>query len=201
MCKRTFVLSGVLCLSLVPGLVNAATVSITPPATTVAVGDVFNLSVAGSGFTTPMDAGGITITWNPAILELGPSGYTRAPGFIPPSGNGTAGPGEVADIFMFADPAKSGSFDFGVIQFHALASGTSDVVITESGINPFAGGGGALTVGFNNALVTVEGAGTVAPEPSTSLLLGGGLILTWFSRRRLLSSSRQEPSLQRIVVK
>jgi hypothetical protein len=199
MCKLRFVLSGVLCLTLVPGLVNAATVSITPPATTVAIGDFFNLSVAASGFSTPMDAGGISITWDPAILELGPSGYTRAAGFIAPSGNGTASLGEVADIFMFADPAKSGAFNLGVIEFHALASGTSNVVVTESGINPFAGGGGALTVGFDNAVVTVEGASTAAPEPGTSFLLAGGLVLTWLGRRRL--SFRQVLDPQRIVAK
>jgi hypothetical protein len=173
---------GALAVSLLSGFASAATVSITPSVSNVNIGDVFDLQVSASGFATPMDAGGLDITWDSAILELGPANYTRAAGFIAPSGNGTPGLGSVTNIFFFADPAKSGNFDIGTIEFRAIASGSTGVVLTESALNPFAGAGGALPVTLVQGSVNVA-AGAQTPEPGTFILFGAGAALTLVGTR------------------
>src|SRR6266567_3424313 len=86
----------VLALSLFPLSAFGATISVQPPPMTVNVSDVFTLSITGAAFATPLDAGGLNITWNPGVLALGPNGFALDTTiWTPPSTNGVASPGRI----------------------------------------------------------------------------------------------------------
>jgi len=87
--KSRFSQSWIMSVLIAPGLVVASTISIQPGTTTMKQGETFSVTIMGSGFTVPVDAGGLNITWNPAVLTLGPSGVTLDPIWVAPSARGT----------------------------------------------------------------------------------------------------------------
>jgi len=189
--KSRFSQSWITGLFIAPGLLVASTISIQPGTTNVSAGSTFTVTIMGSGFTVPVDAGGLNITWNPAVLTLGPSGVTLDPIWVPPSTKGTVASGSITGMFLFdntppnPNPTPGTSFNIATIQFMALASGTSSISPTENLTNPFAGGGAQITgIIFSNGAVTVPGGPTVPEPQSAALMLTGLGVGAWLYRRR-----------------
>jgi len=193
--KSRFTQSWILGVVIAPGLAVASTISIQPAATTVSPGNTFTVSIMASGFTVPVDAGGLNITWNPSVLTLGPAGVTLDPIWVPPSTKGTVASGSITGMFLFdntppnPNPTPGTPFNIATIQFMALASASglsSSITPTENLTNPFAGGGAQITgIIFSNGTVTVPGGGTTTPEPQSAALMLTGLgLCAWLYRRR-----------------
>jgi len=160
--------------------IYAATVSVVPSVSNVNPGQIFSVSLSGADFApTPLDAGGLDITWDPTILTLGPAGFTLGPAWNASSTTGTAGAGSLSDIFFFADTAQGPNVDIGTLELQALVGGMSAVTLAESGLNPFAGGGGPLAVDLSNGTVNVS----QIPEPATAAVVSGALLALFASRR------------------
>lgn len=164
----------------------AANVVINPSNSTYNTGAVFSVDVLGEGFTTALDAGGVNLSFDSAILSIAdnsklPMGVGNAVQFKSPW-NLTFAPsitdGSLNDALFFADSAPTGNFSIFTVWFEAKAPGTSLLTLTESTLNPFAGGGGALAVSLSNAQVGV------VPLPPTAWLFVSGLALL-VSQRKL----------------
>jgi len=170
--------------ALCPLIVLGATVSVDLPATVVNVGQAFTLHILASEFITPLDGGGLDITWDAGVLGTPTGSQLVGPGWIVPSTAGTPGAGSLTNIFFFALPAKAGAFPILDIDFTAVAAGNTQITLTESLLNPFAGGGGALPVSLVNGAVTVNQVEPPIPEPQTFMLIGGGFgLLVWWRRK------------------
>ena len=166
------------------GLALASTVSVTPAALAVNQGAMFSLTIGGTGFTVPPDAGGINIAWDPSILTF--KSFALDPLWIvPPSTTGVLGPGTLTRVDFFDNVAPTGPFTIGTISFMALAAGNSPITVTEDSLNPFAGGGGRITgIVFTPGTVQVIGPTQGTPEPQSVALVAGALALIALNMRR-----------------
>jgi len=180
-------------LFVMPGLALASTISVQPTTATEASGTTFAVTIVGSGFTVPVDAGGLNITWDPMVLALGPAGVSLDPIWVAPSTPGTVGTGSITGMFLFDNTAPNPlpnpgvSFNIATIEFKASASGSSSISVAENSTNPFAGAGAQITgIAFNSAAITVPGAISGIPEPgSITLVLIGVGACGWICRRRI----------------
>ena len=148
----------------------ADTIRFDPTPKTVNVGEFFSLALEGAGFTSNLDGGGVSFSFNPAVLQVtgvAVNGsvwdFSTADGAIDNSG------GSVADILFNTLQNISGDFAVASIQFHAIGAGSTGLSLSESALNPFASGGDPLAVTF------ADGSVNVIPEPATWLLLLAGL--------------------------
>jgi hypothetical protein len=174
---------GVFGVLILPSLALASTVSVNPATLTVNKGDMFALTIGGTGFTVPPDAGGINLGWDPTILTFG--SFKLDPLWVPPSTTGTLGSGTLTHIDFFDNVAPTGPFTIGTINFTALAAGMSAISITEDSLNPFAGAGARITgIAFAPGSVTVNGPTPTVPEPQTAVLVAGALAFIALSYRR-----------------
>jgi len=167
----------------ISGSLHASVVSIKSSDQIILPGDVFSLTVSGSDFTTPLDAGGINISFEGAIIQAAPlaelpNGVTaqvvldplwdvdspRAP---------VINDNSIEDIFFFTSGFDAvGNFDIATIWFKAVNEGTSPIEFAESQLNPFAGGGSALAVDLINSTVEVQ----VIPVPAAVWFMASGLL-------------------------
>lgn len=163
---------------------QAATVSVIPADQTVNLGDVFFVNIVGTGFNTPLDAGGINVSYDMSVLtpvvfnapdDYGDFGEAWTTNFQPKlNGN------KLDDIFFFADNAPNGDFDIVTLKFEATGVGSTDITILESLLNPFAGDGNALAVELIDSNVTV----TAVPIPAAIWLFGASLVALGSIARR-----------------
>ena len=161
---------------------RAATVTLSPPSSTVPLHANFSLSLDGQGFDTGLDGGGVNLAFDHNVLNVTSVSLDPIWNFFTSPGTTNNGTGTVSDIvFVSASiPPPSGNVHIGSISFDAVGTGTSPLTLTESTVNPFAVGGATIPVTFEKASVTV------VPEPATGwlLLIGlGGLV--WVGGRRL----------------
>lgn len=173
-------------LGLTIGHCHANTVYVEPADQSVGVGALVTVQVLGTGFVTALDAGGLNIAFDddvlrPALLPELPGGASAQAEYdavwntsFAPSLNGNV----LEDAFFFADTAPSGDFAILTLYFVATGLGSSPIDITESALNPFAGGGGAL------AVTTLDGVVHVVPVPASLWLFGSVVLLAGVARSR-----------------
>lgn len=148
-------------------------------------GDVFSLTISGSGFDVPLDAGGLDISFDSNIIQVAPlselpdgvaSQVVLDPLWDVDSPRAPViNDNSVNDIFFFTSGFDAkGDFDIVSIWFKAITGGKSPVKLVESQLNPFAGGGGALAVELQNREVQVQT--SVVPVPAAIWFMGSGLI-------------------------
>jgi len=183
--KLTSGLLGVAAL-LIASQANAATISLTPSVTNVAVDDPFTLTVEGSGFDTGVSSGGVVLSWDTNIVQLtsteadiNTSLLTN--GFL---GVVTLGAG-TAELSGFSLAGLAGpGFNFASLDFVAIPPpGTTDVIVSASLFGDWQdlAGQAVIVDTFNSATVNVS----AVPVPAAVWLFGSGLIgLVGIARRR-----------------
>lgn len=203
--KFTTGMLGVISL-LIVNLANASTISLTPSASTVGIGDTFTLNITGSGFADGTTAGGANLTWDASVLEL-VSGSAQLASGLQSDGTGTGGTFkwealsgstsigvlDVAAYFTDTDlfgnpfPVTGSAFDFMTLSFSVLAAplvNPTEISISNSLIGGFWQSGlntDITDVVYNNATVTVS----AVPVPAAVWLFGSGLLgLVAVARRR-----------------
>lgn len=175
-------------LTLGMGIAQANTVSVSPASKSVNLGEVFSISILGSGFTSALDAGGLNISFDSSVIT--PAPVAELPASVTniavygsnwstttqPVLNGN----KLDDAFFFADSAPSGDFNIVNLWFKAIGAGVSVIELEESALNPFAGGGSALAISIQNGEVKV------VPLPAAVWLFVGGLVSLFGLSRRTL---------------
>lgn len=152
----------IICAALVWAIqpVSAADVSFSPNPESVDVGVVFSLDVVGVDFSSIVDGGGISISFDPAVVNvlsvsIDPSIWN----FVNSTGQIDNVVGTVSDILVSAFPGVgSGNFVVATIEFEATGSGTTELALTESALNPFANDGQLINPAFLNGFVSVRAA-------------------------------------------
>ena len=141
---------------------------------TVNPGQSFTLNLVGSGFSSIVDGGGLNIGYDASILAVTNVtvddttwDFYSSPGVIDNAA------GSVSEIHFAALSDVSGDFMIASIDFLAIGTGTTDLLLSESTLNPFASGGTLLDppVTFLPGSVTV----TAVPLPAAFWLLLSGL--------------------------
>lgn len=186
----------------VAGVANAATVSLTPSDSTIALGDPLSLTAGGTGFDTDVSSGSIVITWEESSLALQTTatdiaidllinGFT----FANPADFSTAG---TLSIDFFAAPfggvVAGPSFELFNLDFIAIPPPT----VSSLTVNSFPTSG-FWQDGNNNALDGLDGRDSVnyagatvtvsaVPVPAAVWLFGSGLLgMVGVARRRIAS--------------
>jgi len=173
---------------IVAGHVNAATVSFSDSTSIVNQGDIFSLTVQGSGFDT-ISGGGLNLSFDASILQVNSVTINQTV-FEFYIGGGTEEGildnsfGQLLNTSFNSFFGATGDFDIMDISFTAIGSGVSNLNLSESQLWVFAdefGGYYGDQLIFETATVNVS----AVPVPAAVWLFGSGLIgLAGFTRRR-----------------
>lgn len=171
----------------VAGVANAATVSLTPSVTNVAVGDIFSLTVQGSDFVDGVSSGGVEISWDANLVSLVSTlpdiqNSLLSNGFLD-LGSSVAAADAVAVGGSFAG-ITGPSFDFVTLQFEALPpaqQGPINLANSIFGDWQDINGQSLPGVIFEGATINTS----AVPVPAAVWLFGSGLLgLVGVARRR-----------------
>jgi len=155
--------------------VFAATITTSVPSS-VAVNDIFTVDIVGTNFLANVDGGGVNLSFDQTILNVlsvsidetvwnfGSTGINT--GAI----NNATGTVDGIMVNTFADVI--GDFVIATVEFQAIGTGSSLLLLTELGINPFASGGSLINPNFADASVNVS----AVPVPAAVWLFGSGLL-------------------------
>ena len=161
----------------------------------VDLGDTFELVLQGSGFDFTSESklidnvtGGqfFDLSYGASVLQL--VDVQIASRWIFTSGNKTGvidnGAGTLTGLAFGTFPATTDdSFEIATLRFQAIASGPTDVRVTDGALAARVAGisGSSITPSFDSASVTVA---SPVPEPETwPMLIAGLAMLGWRARR------------------
>lgn len=150
----------------------AATVSLTPSSSSLGNGEVLNLSITGTDFTTNTDGGGVKLEWDASVLSFVSITLDDPPWDTRFVNDVNADSGILDTIFLGNSDIGGigGDFNIGTVIFNVIGIPGSSTAITTITISDADIGGGwtesntipvnTLDVGYNSANVNV-----VAPIP------------------------------------
>ncbi len=186
--KPTLLATALLAASLTVSLSAHAsgTLQLNPAASTVNAGEAIVIDVSGAGFTDKVVGGGLSLSFNPAVLSLqSVSIDTVTWEFVSSGGLIDNASGTLSDVYFnsFKPVLPTGDFNVARLTFTAKADGTSPITLSASGGFPFANDQVELIdVNYLNASVQVG----AVPEPASVAMMLSGLagLVGWQRRRR-----------------
>ena len=155
-------------------------VQLSPSDATLLPGQTLEISISGSGFDTLTVGGGLSLQWNPDVLDLESVvvdattwEFARNGGLL------DAASGTLSDVYFASFIGRSGSFAIATLRFVADRAGTTQVTVSDSASFPFSDAmAEVMSISYGGATVGV------VPEPASALLLLGGLAAVAARRRR-----------------
>jgi hypothetical protein len=154
-------------------------VQLSPSAATLLPGETLEVTITGSGFETVTVGGGLSLQWNPDVLDL-LSVVVDAPTweFARNGGLHDAASGTLSDLYFASFIGRSGSFAIATLRFVADRPGSTGLAMSGSAGFPFSDEmAEVMSVHYSGASVGV------VPEPASALLLLGGLAAVAARRR------------------
>ena len=162
-----------LALLLLPTVGETATVSITPPLSTVGVGDIFSVNVYVAG-AVDLTSWQFDLKYNPSLLQA--ESVTEGP-FLNSFGTTLFQPGVidhstgeislVTNAFVDFTPPPNGDGELAIVHFKALGLGVSPLELRN------------LFLNLDSNVTATNGSVSVVPIPGTALLMSSGMLLLW----------------------
>ena len=120
------------------------------------VGDIFTVDIAMNNFPTS-EGGGVTVKFDASMLNV--SDVTINEGswnFVNKVGSIDNNTGVISDILFSSYQGVAGDSQIATITFSAIASGSSQIVLQGSSVNPFSSNGSVITANYTatNVLIT-----------------------------------------------
>ncbi|MCK5002350.1 MAG: hypothetical protein KAJ92_02520 [Gammaproteobacteria bacterium] len=132
------------------------TVALTSEQVNVTVGETFTLDITMSNFPTS-EGGGVTVQFDSTMLNV--SNVTINSdvwNFVNKAGEIDNNAGVVSDILFSSFNGISEDSNVATITFIAISSGSSQISLETSSINPFSSNGGEIAANFVSTKVTVN---------------------------------------------
>ncbi len=144
-----------------------------PVTSTINLGDTFLVTVVGEGFPVT-EGGGFNLTFDETVINALSVSIDNVPwSFVNDNGTIDNGTGAISEVLVSAFPGVATSnFSIAIIEFEAVGFGISNLLFSESTMNPWASGGSGINPTFTTASVSVA----TVPVPATLWLFGSGLI-------------------------
>jgi hypothetical protein len=167
---------------------QAGSITLTPSQSNLNVGDVFTLTIAGTGFTQGVIGGGLDLTFDPGLVLLGTTTIDPQWNFGTSPGDSTTAPGKISGMTFNLFPSSvTGDFKIATLTFSALKAGTTNFASMASSLFPFVDDTINVAVidgiDFGSTQVTIADAAPV-PVPAAAWLLLSGLATVGGIRRR-----------------
>lgn len=161
----------VLGLVLIPLTSQAALISLTPPLSTVGLGDIFSVNVHVAG-AVDLTSWQFDLKYNPSLLQA--ESVTEGP-FLNSFGTTLFQPGVidhstgeislVTNAFVDFTPLPNGDGELAVVHFKALGLGISPLELRN------------LFLNLDSNVTATNGSVSVVPIPGTAILMGAGCLL------------------------
>ena len=158
----------------------APQVKISPTTASLLPGEVVEVTITGTGFDMVVIGGGLSLQWNPDVLDLDSLVMDAATwDFNRTGGELDAAAGTLSNMYFNSFIGRSGNVGIATLRFVADKAGSTQLTMSDAVDFPFGDEmGDVIPVSFSGANITVA-----VPEPSAALLLVAGLAgLAW--RRR-----------------
>lgn len=153
------------------------------------IGDVFSIDIMGSGFTSSVDGGGVNLSFDQSRLNVLSVSIDESVWNFGSTGIDAGAidntSGTVDGIMVNTFSNVIGDFVIATVEFEAMNAGSSFLLLTELGINPWASGGSLINPSYASSQVDVS----AVPVPAAVWLFGSGLIgLFGFAKRKRINA-------------
>jgi hypothetical protein len=175
--KLIRIICSICALGFIANTAHTATLSILPASSEAFVSDPITITIDGTEFSESVDSVGITINWDPTILEYTGISIPNPPWDVSLVNDTRAITDGILDSIYAGSYAGVGTdFQLAQLTFTPLAVGTADISFGTSGSGCAPGTCGAYARN-NELLIDYEQAQiNVVPIPGAVWLFGSGLL-------------------------
>lgn len=161
--------------------VQAALVTFNPNPEAVTLGSTFTLDIIGTGFPET-EGGGAEFIFDKTILKVNSVTIDSGVWDVFTSGGVIDNTnGNVMNIVVAAFNNPGTDFIVATIEFEAIGTGSTDLIISENPLNPWASGGSQVNPTLTDGTVVVS----AVPLPAALWFFGSGLLgLVGMARRK-----------------
>ena len=134
------------------------TVALTTEQVNAVVGEVFTVDISMSDFPVS-EGGGVSVQFDASTLNVSDVTINSSNwDFVNKVGNIDNNTGLISDILFSSYNGVSGDSQIATITFNATASGSSQIVLENSSINPFSSNGNIIVTNFTHSNVQIAAA-------------------------------------------
>ena len=132
----------------------AAEVAVNINSSNLSVGDTASVTIDLVNFPKT-HGGGVNVFYNQKVVKVTGVQINPTWGFVNRSGIIDNNRGQIKEILFSDFNGLEGNIPVATIQLVAIGEGASNIVVTESDVNPFADGKGAIPVTINNRVSSI----------------------------------------------